>query len=279
MAGPILVERRNREQVRDVDLRHELARRGDERFQLRDRVHVDRRLAVGIDRRGHAANQEALQVRVLAAQHRVHLDELALPVEGLEVMRQREQVRFRRQAVGRMAPVGVGKRPELAALYERLDAIANTGEVLRAGQLPVGDRFGERRRLRRIRRQGGDDVDPVERMQVIEVHDVVLHGLRGHDQVAQQDRVRRRCGANRVLDRADRGDRVNGRADAADALRKCPRVARIAALQDDLDAAEHRRRRPRVFHDAAVDLRLDAEMALDARNGIDDHSAHDGLSV
>ena len=139
---------------------------------------VERRLAVGIDRRRHAADEEALQVRVLAAEHRVHLDELALPVERLEVVRHRHQVGFGRQLVGRVAPVGVGEGPELAAIDELLRRSLHAGEVLRARQRPVGDRLGERRRLRRIGRQRRHDVDPVERVQVVEVDDVVLHALR-----------------------------------------------------------------------------------------------------
>ena len=81
---------------------------------------VERRLAVGIDRRRHAADEEALQVRVLPAEHRVHLDELALPVERFEVVRHGHQVRFGRQPVSGVAPVGVGERPELAAIDEPL---------------------------------------------------------------------------------------------------------------------------------------------------------------
>jgi hypothetical protein len=46
-----------------------------------DRRDVDRRLLVRIDRRRHATDQKALQVRILAAQHRVHLDEVPLPAE------------------------------------------------------------------------------------------------------------------------------------------------------------------------------------------------------
>ena len=66
-------------------------------------------------------------------------------------------------------------------------------------------------------------------------------------EVAQEPRVGRRDGADGVLDGADRRDGVDRRADAADALREGPGVARVAALQDDLDAPEHRGRGPGVF--------------------------------
>ncbi len=92
--------------------------------QRRDGADVERRLRVRIDRRRHAADEEALQVRVLAAEDRVQLDELALPVERLEVVRDRHQVRLGRQLVGGMAPVRVRERAELTAIDERLEPIA-----------------------------------------------------------------------------------------------------------------------------------------------------------
>ena len=61
---------------------------------------------------------------------------------------------------------------------------------------------------------------------MVEMDDVILHALRGDDQIAQQPGVGRRRRANRILDRADRRDGVHGRAHAADALRKRPRVTR-----------------------------------------------------
>ena len=104
--------------------------------------------------------------------------------------------------------------------------------------------------------------------------DVVLHALGRDDQVAQQPSVGRRDGADGVFDGADRGDRVHRRADAADALREGPGVARVAALQDHLDAAEHRGRGPGVLDLVPVHLRLDPQVALDAGDGIDDDVGH-----
>ena len=50
----------------------------------------------------------------------------------------------------------------------------------------------------------------------------------------------------------------------------------IASLQDELDPAEHRRGRPRVLDDAAIDFGLDPKVPLDARDRIDDDAAHSG---
>ena len=114
---------------------------------------------------------------------------------------------------------------------------------------------------------------------MVEVDDVILDGLGADDQIAKQPRVGRRRRTYRVLDGADRRDRVNGRAHTADALRERPRVARIAPLQDDFDPAEHRRRRPRVADDAAVDFCLDPKVAFDARDGIDNDAGSSRISL
>ena len=53
----------------------------------------------------------------------------------------------------------------------------------------------------------------------------------------------RNLDAERVFHRADRGQRVDRGADAADALAEGPGVARIAPLQDHFDAAPHGARR------------------------------------
>ncbi len=124
-----------------------------------------------------------------------------------------------------------------------------------------------------IRLERRHHVDPVERVQVIEMHDVIVHELRDDHQIADQLCVGGDVVFQGVLDRAHRGDAVHQRAHAADALRERPGIARIAALEDDLDAAHHGAgaRRPRDH--GAVEFRLDAQMPFDPRDRIDD----DGL--
>ena len=105
---------------------------------------------------------------------------------------------------------------------------------------------------------------------MIEVHDMVVHVLRGDHQVADQLRIGRDRVVERILDRAHRGETVHQGADAADALGKGPGVARVAAAQDDLDTAHHGAGRIGLLDPVAVHLRLDAQMAFDAGDGIDD---------
>ena len=72
---------------------------------------------------------------------------------------------------------------------------------------------------------------------------------------------------------------MNRGAHAADPLREDPGVARIAPAQDKLDAAEHGRGRPRVLDRAAVDFGLDAQVAFDPGDRIDDDVGHHSASA
>jgi hypothetical protein len=92
IAGPVLIEGCHCEEIRDVDLGHEFLGPGDQLFERRDGLDVERGLLIRIHRGGHTADQEALEMRVLAAEDRVYLDELALPFERLEIMRDGHQV-------------------------------------------------------------------------------------------------------------------------------------------------------------------------------------------
>ncbi len=87
--------------------------------------------------------------------------------------------------------------------------------------------------------QRGDDVHPIESVQVIEVDDVILHHLGEEHDVANDFGVLGDLDAESIFDAAHRGQGVNGGADAADAFAEGPGVARVAALEDDLQAAPH----------------------------------------
>ena len=80
--------------------------------------------------------------------------------------------------------------------------------------------------------------------------------------------------SQRVLHRADAGERVHHGADAADALRPDPGFARIAALQDHFDAAEHGPGTPGVGDLSAVQMGFDAKVAFNAGDWIDNEACH-----
>ncbi len=72
-------------------------------------------------------------MRILTAEDGVQLDDLPLPGERIQVVRNGHQVGFRRQRITGMSPVGVGEDPELAGLDEFLHSRLGLREVARRG--------------------------------------------------------------------------------------------------------------------------------------------------
>jgi len=89
---------------------------------------------------------------------------------------------------------------------------------------------------------------------VVEMNEMVLRVKRRVHQVADDVRVLGDLDRERIFHRAHRCQRVHAGAHAADAFDERPRVARVAALQDQLDAAEHGGARPGVPDGATVHL-------------------------
>src|SRR5207237_70300 len=138
---PVLVERADGDDVGQIDLLHELDRAVDDGGNEIQPLHIDgadRTGPVDIDGAGHAANQP-VRMRILAAIDGVDLDDLLLEVERLQIMRDRHQVRFGRQLVGRVAPIGVLERTELAGLDELRQPDLQVLEIARRRQRPVRD--------------------------------------------------------------------------------------------------------------------------------------------
>ena len=105
---PVFVERGHRKHIGDIHLVDKLIRLID---QLRNQIQslgVDRRHFIHVDGAGNAADQ-VVRVRVLAAEHRVDLDDFLLPHQRVQVVSHGDKVHLRRQYIGRMPPVAVGK--------------------------------------------------------------------------------------------------------------------------------------------------------------------------
>jgi len=99
----------------------------------------------------------------------------------------------------------------------------------------------------------------------------VWHELRPDHQIAYQLRVCRNLVFQRVFNRAHRGDPMNQRAHAADALREsqasrgsrpCRMISIPRTIVPELESLGDYR---------AVELRLDTQVPFDARDGIDDN--------
>src|SRR5690606_20174494 len=103
----------------------------------------------------------------------------------------------------------------------------------------------------------------------VEVRRVVVDVLRRPDQVAEQPSVRWDGRAVRALGGLHATLVVVVGADATDALCEEADVTRVATLHDLLEATEGRARADRLLDQAGVvDLDLDAQVSLDARDGI-----------
>jgi len=216
-------------------------------------------------------------VGILAAEDGVNLDDFLLPLEGFEVVGNGHQVSFGRKLVGGMPPVGIVEEAKLAGVHILFEGGGDVAEVAGAGFFRAGGNFlRESGGGHGIGLQRGDDVHPVESVQVIEVDDVILHHLGEEHDIANDFGVFGNLDAEGIFDAAHGGERVDGGADAADAFAESPGVAGIAALEDDLQAAPHGAGRHGIADVAGViEHGLDAEMAFDTRYGINnDASCH-----
>src|ERR1700683_269801 len=112
---------------------------------------------------------------------------------------------------------------------------------------------------------------------MIEMHDVIVYVLRTDHEIPYELGIGGNGDFQGVFDGAHRGDAVHQRADAADALRESPCIARVAAFEDNFDAAHHGAGARRARDHRAVEFRLDAQMALYASDGVDDDRTHGGV--
>ena len=205
------------------------------------------------------------------------LDDFLVELEHFKVVRNRKKVHGRRQLHGRMAPVAVLEDGELARGHELLQAVLDVAEVAGRCQMMMrADLLLDFRRLARIGGEGAHDVDPVKGVQLVEVHQVVLHVERRIHQVADDVGVLRDLDADGVFDRTDGRESVNAGADAADAFDERPGVAGVTALQNDLEAAPHGAGAHGIDDLAVlINLGLNAKMAFDTGDRID----HDATGV
>ena len=124
---------------------------------------------------GHAAGHSGLEVRVLAAENGVQLGRLDLVSQGVQIVLGRHQVGFGRQLVRGVPPIGVGERPELAAVDKGGQFVLDGREVIDALPGSVAYRTGQVSGFLRIGLGGADNVNPIQGVQMIEVHHMVVN--------------------------------------------------------------------------------------------------------
>ena len=85
------------------------------------------------------------------------------------------QVLFGCQFIGRMSPIAVGEDAELSAADKLREPFFQRREIADRTLRPGRKLLGQRRCLGGIGFEGGDDVYPVERMQLVKMDDMVVH--------------------------------------------------------------------------------------------------------
>ena len=143
-------------------------------------------------------------MRVLSAENGMYFDDLFLPFQCFEVMYCGDQVLLRCQLVGRMSPVAVGEYTQLATGNEFLQAVLCCFEVTFRVLRPRRELLGEEGCLLRVGFQAGDDIYPVERVQLIEVHRMVVHIKHCFHDVTHHFRIGRDSDIQRMFDRTHR---------------------------------------------------------------------------
>ena len=269
---PVRVETANDGDVDQIDVLHEVVEFVDPLFDGKQTLDGQHRLRISCQRVGHAADGNVLDVRRFRTEHGDDLVGITLNFERLQIVRRGDQVHFRRQFHRRVAPVTIGKNTELTGADKTGQAILDLGELGLAVARPVGEAFSEACRFARIGLQRAGDINPIERREVIKMHDVVMDGVRQNDQVADVLGIDRYLHLQCVFNGTHRGNRVHRRTDATDTLGDGPGIARISADEDVFNATPHLARSPGFGDLAAVYFDVDTQVAFDSGDWIDRYS-------
>ena len=204
----------------------------------------------------------------LAAEQRRHLGGAGLHLQGLQVVGGEDEVQLGGELVG-LAVVGV----EPVAREDGQLAVGREGAQLIVELVQVGVQRqavlqGHRVGVVDVGLQRVQRVHVVESRQVVQPQDVAVKELRALQQVADDAGVVRDRDAVGLVAGDGRRMGVGHGAHAADALDDLGGVLGSTVLHDELHAAEATAGNPRVGNDAVLHFHLDAEMALDTGNRI-----------
>ena len=178
-------------------------------------------------------------MRILAAQNRAHLGRLALIVKRFQIMGHSHQVGFRRQLHRWMPPVTGGKDAETPCLYKRFQLGLNSPEFCFAVAGPVGNALRQLGCFLRISLQRRNDINPIQRRQMIKMDYMILHRVLRHDHIADVLGVERHLYLEGMFHRADRRDGMHRGADTAETLGVDPGILGGTPLQNCLNASPH----------------------------------------
>ena len=196
---------------------------------------------------------------VFPAKNRINADNRPLKLQRIQVMRHSHQIRLRWEPVVGVIPISSGENTELPRVQHAPNSVPNLGKLCLCVALPGGiNRFSKFNRLSRIRIRSAHHVDPVQGMQMIKMHHVVVDFLGGHHEVADQLGLFRRIGPNGILHSRHRCHRMRSSTHAANTANKSPHIPGIPPLNNGFNAAELCGFAPGVFNLIVVAFQLDA---------------------
>ena len=163
--------------------------------------------------------------------------------------------------------IGVGKGAELAAVHQRSDLGLHGFQRFGGKRLPGNGRV-ELRGLDRICLERGGHIHEIQRVQMIEMHHMVMQVLHAQHQIADGRGVSGDFHADGVFKGAGGGKGVGVGAYAAGALREMLRVTRVTALENHFQPAEQCGGAASVLDAAVFHFHLDTQMSFDAGDGI-----------
>ena len=199
---------------------------------------------------------------VFTAKYHVGDNQFPLGIEHFEVVGYRHEVHFGRQffVVGVTPPVGRREDTELAAFYNLFNLVLNRFEVCGGGlgEFPgIGLQTGvvlcefgnfsilfedivlDFRRLNGVGFERLYGRNPVERVQVVEVHQVVVDVKGAEHYVPDVVGVFGNLDIQSVFYRPNRCERVDSSADTAYPLGECPRIPGVSTPEYYLDTTPH----------------------------------------
>ena len=114
-----------------------------------------------------------------------------------------------------MAPISIGEGTKLAAVDEGFKALGDALIIRSAAPWRVADIISQRRGFLGIGLQRADDINPVERMQMIKMDNMIMLVLGTVHEIANDAGIFRYLYANRVVDCPHRGQSMDVRSDTA----------------------------------------------------------------
>jgi len=272
--GPVFVKSGNRHHIRQVDIVDKIHGFLPEEFKFRDPMG---RQVFGT---GHAADHQALNVRVLAAEDGVQAGGASLLPERQKIMMDGEEVYLGREFVSRMSPIAVGEDTELPTVDKLLQTCLSGFEIVDPAPASGSDLGGEIGGLLGVGLERADDIHPVQRVQVVEMNEVVVQELCAQQQVTDDAGIVGDGDPYSGVTGSYRSQPMNIGTNTAGPLREQIGIARVTALQQDLNAAEQRGAAPGITDLPVGDFHFYAQMTLDAGNRVDDYSlSHSQFSL